>query len=167
VDEPRVDRSEGGARRVHPAFLDQPLDLRAGEVGVEHEAGVLADELFVALVLQLLAAVGGPAVLPDDRVVQRLAGVPVPGDDRLTLIGDADGLEVLALRAGVVYRFLRDGFGDIPDLAGVVLHPAGLREVLFELAVGAAGDLAVLVEDHAGRAGRALIDGEDHERREA
>ena len=49
-----------------------------------------------------------------------------------------------------------------PDLGRVVLDPARAREVLLELAVGAADELAVQVEDQAGGAGRALVDGQDH-----
>ena len=49
--------------------------------------------------------------------------------------------------------------------AGVVLHPAGPREMLAELAVAAARDPPLAVEDKAGRAGRPLIDRENHARR--
>ena len=49
----------------------------------------------------------------------------------------------------------------LPDLARVMLDPAGLRKVLFELRIGASGDPAVAVEDEAGGPGRALVDGED------
>ena len=40
--------------------------------------------------LQLIAEVGRAPVLPDDRVVDRLAGVAIPHDRRLALVGDAD-----------------------------------------------------------------------------
>ena len=55
----------------------------------------------------------------------------------------------------------------VRERTGLVLDPARAREVLLELAVRAPGDLAVLGEDHAGGAGGALIDRQDHERREA
>ena len=42
---------------------------------------------------------GGAAVLPDERVVQRLARRRVPADDGLALVGDADGLELAGLAA--------------------------------------------------------------------
>ena len=87
---------------------------------------------------QLVAARGGAAVLPDERAVQRLAGRGVPDADRLALVGDADGLQLPGRDAGVVERLARDRLRDRPDLRGVVLDPAGLREVLRELAVGAA-----------------------------
>jgi hypothetical protein len=90
VDEPGVDGPEGRAGRVDVALADQPLDLRAGEVGVEHEPGALAHERLTSLLAELVAAGGGAAVLPHERAVERVAGLAVPGDDRLALVGDPD-----------------------------------------------------------------------------
>jgi hypothetical protein len=94
--------------------------------------------------------------------VQRLAGVGVPGDGGLALVGDADAVEVLAARAGVVERLAGHPAGDVPDLACVVLDPARPGEVLLELGVRPAPRPSLLVEDQARRAGRALVDGQDH-----
>jgi len=57
-----------------------------------------------------------------------------------------------------------DGSRDLPDLARVVLDPAGLGKVLGELAVDPADRLGALVEDDARGACRALVDREDHRR---
>ena len=43
-----------------------------------------------------------PGVLPDEGVVQRLAGAPVPDQRRLALVGDADGGEVAGRQALLV-----------------------------------------------------------------
>ena len=85
-------RSVAAARAIAEAVdvVEQPLDLRAREVGIDHEPRALADELLVALALELIAARGRAAVLPDDGVVERLAAALVPGDDGLALVGDAD-----------------------------------------------------------------------------
>ena len=166
VDEPGVDRPERRALGVD-AVVDQPLDLRAGEVGVEHEPRALAKQLLPALVLQLGASVGRAPVLPHDRGSERLAAASIPGDDGLALVRDADRGEVGCADARIVDRLLGDGQRHVPDLVRVVLDPARPREVLLELAVGAAGDLAVAGEDHAVGAGGALVDCEDHARREA
>ena len=97
----------------------------------------------------------------------RWTGSPVsrvPGDDGLALVGDPDRVEVGALDPGVGDRLRGDPPRHLPDLGRVVLDPAGAREVLLELAVGAAGDPALAVEDEAGGAGRPLVDREDHGR---
>src|SRR6185436_18219155 len=91
---------------------------------------------------------------------ERLAGVPVPGHDGLALVRHADRRE---LAAGRVERLTRHGARHVPDLGSVVLHPARPREVLAELAVGAPGRAAVLVEHDAGRPRGALVDREDQD----
>ena len=47
------------------------------------------------------ADAGGAAILPDDRVVDRLAGRAVPDHRGLALVGDADGGDVLRREAGL------------------------------------------------------------------
>jgi acetyl-CoA carboxylase biotin carboxyl carrier protein len=161
-DEPGVDRPERRVAR-HVALLDEPLDLGAREVRVEHEAGALADERLVAGVAQLVAAARRAAVLPDDRAVERLARVAVPRHDGLALVGDADSAQAAPVDARRVERLARDRARYVPDLGRVVLHPPRPREVLLELPVGASGRLAAVVEHDAGRAGSALVDREDQE----
>ena len=56
-------------------LADQPLELRAGEIGVELEPGLAADQLLVAGIAQFAADRIAAAALPDDRVVQRPAGL--------------------------------------------------------------------------------------------
>ena len=138
-DEPGVDRAEDRVLRGVDV-AQQPLDLRSREVWVDHEPGALADELRVARLAQLLAALGGAPVLPDERVVDRLARLWIPGDDGLALVGDPNRGEPGAGGSRVADRLRGDAAGHAPDLVRVVLDPAGPREVLAELAVGAAGD---------------------------
>ena len=52
--------------------------LVAGEVGVEDEAGALADQRLVPGRAQLVAALRRAPVLPDERPVDRLAASPGP-----------------------------------------------------------------------------------------
>jgi hypothetical protein len=48
--------------------VQKPLDLGAGEVGVEQEAGALAEEGLQAAAAKVFAKGGCAAVLPDDGV---------------------------------------------------------------------------------------------------
>ena len=167
VRQPRIDRAEHrpavpGAFAEPVDVRQQPLDLGGAEVRIEHQAGALADERLVALLAQLGAPGGGAPVLPDDRAVQRLAGLGIPDEHRLPLAGETDGLQIARAQAGIVDRLAGDRVGHLPDLLRVVLDPARAGEVLGELAVAAPDRLAVGVEDEAGRAGRALVDREDH-----
>jgi hypothetical protein len=166
--QPGVDRPErrppfAGALLEPVDVAQQPLDLGRREVRVEHEARPLADALLLAGRAQLVAAPRRAPVLPDDRRMERLAGRRIPADDGLALAGDADRLELPGPHARVVERLAGHRVRDVPDLRRIVLDPAGPREVLRELAVGAADQLALQVEHEAGRARGPLVDGEQHE----
>src|SRR3954465_16050929 len=80
-DQPGVDGAEGepaGGFTGAGDVLQDPGELGAGEVGVEHQAGALAEERLATLALQAVAEAGGAAVLPDDGVGDGLAGPAVP-----------------------------------------------------------------------------------------
>ena len=85
VDEPGVDGAEAqlarlGLRRGRPSRVEQPAQLGAGEVGVEHEAGGGLHPRLFAAGLELGAAVarcGGPA-----RRWRWCSGLPVPRSHR-------------------------------------------------------------------------------------
>ena len=94
--------------------------------------------------------------------MQRLSARGVPHADRLALVGHAHGGKLARRHAGVGQRLAGHLAGDLPDLGGVVLHPAGTGEVLGDLAIAAADRLGLLVEYQARRAGRALVDRENH-----
>ena len=70
--------------------------LRRREVRVEDQARGAADHRFVAGRAQLVAALGGAPVLPDDRARTRRAGRAVPDHHRLALVRDADRGDRLA-----------------------------------------------------------------------
>ena len=71
----------------------------------------------------------------------------------------------IARRLRVDERLLRGREHALPDLLRVVLDPAGAREVLRQLRVAAAANRQLVVDEEARRAGRPLVDGEDHRRR--
>ena len=145
--------------------VEQPAGLGTGEVGGQRQARLAAEAVLADVAAELLAEGVGAGVLPDDGVVDGLTGVLVPQQRRLALVGDADGLDVVAGDAG-----LRDGPGDDlldvgPDLGGVVLDPARLREDLLVLLLVDGDDAAVAVEDDAAAGGGALVDGRDERAR--
>jgi hypothetical protein len=111
-------------------------------------------------VAQLGAEGGGAAVLPDDGAAERAAGVAVPDEGGLALVGDADGEDVLRRDAAALDGALADRGGGRPEIVGVVLDPARAGVVLGELLLGGGDDPHRLVEqDRPGRGG-ALVDGE-------
>ena len=163
-DEPTVHGAEAefaglGLLASPGNVLKDPVDLGAGEVGVDDEARLLPDP--VGLVSESVAEFGGAAVLPDNGVVHGFAGFGVPDDGRFPLVGDADAGDVLAVDA-----HLGDGLGDDgrlggPDFHRVVLHPARFREILGELHLRGGADVAFVVEDDGPGGTRPLIQGQD------
>ena len=84
---------------THPGyFVEQPLQLGARKVGVQDQPGFLLDQFCVALLLERITAARGSPVLPDDGVGDRLAGLAVPQQRGLALVGDADGKNLRPVR---------------------------------------------------------------------
>ena len=165
--QPRINRAEHrrpsrDALREAVNVGQQPFDLRRREVRVEHEAGALAYQRLDPFAAQLVAALRRAAVLPDERAVERLAGSRVPNADRLALVADPDCRQTAGLNACRLQRLKRHGAGNAPDLSRIMLNPAGLGKVLLKLAVGAAEQLHLGVEDEASGSGSSLIYREDH-----
>ena len=94
-DAPRVDVAEGqvsGIRRGACAIdvVEHPFDLRAREIGRQGQACLRAETILPALRGERVHDVLCSGVLPDQRVIDRLAGSPVPDHGRLALVGDAN-----------------------------------------------------------------------------
>ena len=140
--------------------VQDPFDLGAGEVGGQRQAHLLLETLSPAVLGQLVHDVLGTGVLPDDRVVDGLAGVLVPDDGGLALVGDAHGGDVVAGQIGLGQCRFDHLPGVVPDFNGVVLHPTGLREDLLVFLLTAGHDVAAVVENDGARAGGALVNGD-------
>ena len=164
--QPAVDRAEsqvamgcGDVGAVH--MVQDPADLGCREVRVDHQAGAVADLRFHAMCTQLRAQRFAAPVLPDDGVVDRLAGAAVPHHRGLALVGDADAGDVLRRQPGLGQHLVRGGQLAVPDLVRLVFHPARLRVDLAEFTLRHRDGMAAVVEDDAARAGGALVERED------
>ena len=148
-DKPRLHRAEQqlALLRLLPCagnVVQYPTDLGGGEIGVDQKAGGGLDAFAETTALQLLAQLRRAAALPHDGVVDRHAGIFVPDDGGLPLVGDADtGNGPGGQARDGVCRRLRLC---VPDLHGVVLHPARLRVMLGEGILAPAHDLALPVK---------------------
>ena len=138
----------------------QPFQLRAAEVGVDHEAGDVGDLAFHAVVLDAFAALGGAPVLPDDGGVHRVAGLGVPQHGGLALIGDAERVDACRRDAAAGDCLAASGEGGFPQRLRILLDPAVVREALIERPVRTRHRPPVGVEDDGAGTRRALVDGE-------
>ena len=161
-DEPRVHRTEHqlaflGTLAGSGDIVQNPLDLRGAEVGVDDQTGLLTDHVGEPLFLQFVAVVRRAAVLPDDGVVDRLLGLRIPDDGRLTLVGNADAGQIQSVDVHD-----RNCLGDdrclrSPDLVGVVLDPSRLGEDLPEFALCHGTGRSLLVENDGPGTARSLV----------
>ena len=138
-------------------MVEDPADLGGREVGVNHQPGAAPDLLGAAKLPQLGTERLAAPVLPDDRVVDGLAGAAVPDHGGLALVGDADGLDVARGQPGLGDGLAGGGELRLPDFFRVVFYPAGLGVDLAELALRHRDNLSGIVEHDAARAGRALV----------
>ena len=158
--------SPASARARAPGdVVEQPGDLGRAEVRVDDEPGLLADAR-PPCPASFLSSSQTSAVRRHCQTMAQSMGSRVARSQttrRLALVGDADGRDVVRrarpARCRAPASRLASTLAQIS--AGVVLDPAGLREVLRELGRRAAERLAVEGEDERGRAGGALVDGEE------
>ncbi len=165
-DEPTVDGAERelarlGARTHALDVVEDPADLGGREVGVDRQAGPRAYLRREAALLEFVAQARAAPVLPDDRVVDRLAALAVPDHGRFALVGDADRGDLARTEAGPRDRLGRDACLRRPDLARVMLDPARVRIDLAEFLLGTGDHRTVRVEDNRARTRGALVERED------
>ena len=147
------------ARAIH--LVQNPGQLRGGEIGIEKKSGLCRHHLFLAGILHHRADVRGAPVLPDNRIVDGFAGGTVPDHRCLALVGDADGDGKAAARSCFGDHGLCHVDGRLPDILRIMLDPAVCREMLREFGRLLRQDCAGLIKEDGARTRRALINGDN------
>ena len=119
------------------------------------------ESLAVAGGFQLFTDAIRARVLPDKRVVDRLARMPIPEDRRLALVGDADGGNLRGADARFVQCSPDHLLGALPDFGGVVFHPTAARKYLFVLPLVRCHHRTGVIEEHTAGAGCTGVYGSD------
>ena len=147
----RTLRIGGGAERQLAALgfftcaryvFQNPLELRARKISVEHEARLLLDHRCQPARLEPVTRARRTSILPDDGVADRLARSAIPHHRRLALVRDADGGDVRRTQARAIQRLVRCLNLRGPDFLRIVLHPARLWKNLPELLLRDGDDAA-------------------------
>ena len=156
--QPAFDRPEGQRALLRSAahlghVVEHPAHLGAREIGIEQQPGALLHPGLVPRIAQGGAKGLGAAVLPYDGVGERLAGGAIPRHHGLALVGNADTGD-RRCPARLVQHRLHAGERLVPDLARIMLDPAGLRIVLGQRFLRTGEQHAVMCKQHrAGRGG--------------
>ena len=164
--QPAVDGAECqlaglGARTGTGHVVQQPLQLGGGEIGIQHQAGLVLDACGQSPLAQCVTLPRRTPVLPDDGRRHGLAGLAVPQHRGLALVGDTQGTQLRCTQPRAGQRLAGHRQLRAPDLHGIVLDPARLRKMLSELLLRHGDDGTMAVEHERARTGGALVEGED------
>ena len=159
VQQPGIDGPEKylapfGARPQAGKLPEKPHELRSRKIRIQHESRLVPHRVRQSERGQFAADVRGTAALPDDGIVDGLAAVLFPYDHGLALVRDPDRRDLVGGDLRLGYRVERRGVLGLPDLVGIVFHPAGFRIDLPERLLRDADDGSGFIEyDRAGRRG--------------
>ena len=153
-DQPRINRPEGELALLLQSagafdVVQDPLNFGPGEIGVDDQPRLAANERRVLFLLQPIASRGGASILPDDGVANGFTGVAIPDDDGLALVGDANPGDFIWRGADLLDGSPGDRELARPDGLGVMLHPARFGENLGKLLLRDGDNGAALVEQYS------------------
>jgi hypothetical protein len=119
----------------------------------------------MAVASMRIAKVRGAAVLPDNGIVNRLAGGAVPDDGGFALIGDADAGDILCREAGLRRDRAHRGDHGLPYLLRVMLDPTRRGEYLAQFLLRGGQRIEGCIERDRACRRRALVNGDKCGRR--
>ena len=162
--QPSIDRSEcqtplTGKPPKGRLLLQKPGHFGTGKIRIPDQPGDPPDLRFGGF--QPAAEIGGAAILPNNGPMDRFSGPAVPQERCLALVGNSDGGNLRKPNPPLLKPFSDDVQYRTPKVGRVMLHPAGLWEILMDFSVGLRNDSAVPVEENGARAGRSLVNRED------
>ena len=133
--------------------IQNPLDLGTGKIGINHKSGFVPISFGQSFFLQCITFRCGAPALPDNRMINRFSGFPIPYHCGFALIGDSDRRNLLRGNAKLLYRLPCHGQLGAPDLLCIVLYPARLWEILRKLLLCHCAHLSAVIEQNAAAAG--------------
>ncbi len=160
-EKPRVDRSASQVTAFRslsrPRYLIQdPLKLGSREIGIQHESRLPLNPIASAFCSHSIAGSRRSTILPNDRVVDRIAGAAIPNHGRFSLIGDPNGMNCISTGYGA-HRFLCYFALRSPNLFGIVLDPALLWVILRKFLLSNFVNLPVAIEQDCAGTRSALV----------
>ena len=158
-DQPGIYRTEKQFSPLCPFsdtgyIIQDPGNLGSTEISIRDQAGLLPDDFVKTVFFQFLDHIGGPAALPYNGIVYRFPGIFIPENRSLTLIRDADGLDLVI--GDTQHRHTFNGHSQLggPDFHRVMLYPAWLGIDLCEFFLCHGTDISLFIkQDTAGTRG--------------
>src|SRR6266700_7908053 len=107
-------------------IFKQPAKLQAAEVRTQRQSGLRPEAVLPALAGEARDIFRNPRVLPNNCICKRPAGLALPKDGGLPLIGDAACREIRSAQAALLERVRNHFFRTSQDFQRIMLHPTRL-----------------------------------------
>ena len=163
-DQECIDRTKQQLSRLGPIprtvhIVEDPFQLGPRKIGVQQQPRPGREHLLVSGLFQRGTRFRCPPVLPDNGVVDLLAGVLLPNHHCLALIGDADPGNAVGADARLFDGRPADRGGRRPQIRRIMLDPTGRRIMLRKLLLSRSHNLHLPVEQNSPAGCGALVDG--------
>ena len=129
-------------------LIQNPAGLGAGKIGIQQQAGLVADHILMATTAQSLADLNRAAILPDDGPVEWRTCRLVPNRCGFALVGNADACQIRSRNPRFRQNLSTGCDNRVPDLIQVMFNPTRLGEILGKLLLRCAHGLHVAVKQH-------------------
>jgi hypothetical protein len=139
-------------------MVQQPLQLGPRKIGIQHPSGGVLDPGSPALCTQRITTTGRAAILPDDGGRHGLPRGAVPHHGGFPLVGDTDRRDAGRLHPLLRQHLLHDLILGLPNLRGIVLHPARAWKYLPKRALRHGRHLPGTVKQDGPGTGGALVE---------
>ena len=113
-----------GALACSGNIVQDPLDLRPGEISRQRQTGLGSETVLPAIFGQFITNCICARVLPDDGIIDRASGCAFPDQAGLTLVGDPYGGDIGYICARVVQGAPYYMLGTFPDLQARYVPPS-------------------------------------------
>src|SRR4030095_9690794 len=136
-------------------IFKHPLELGRGEVAIEQEAGLSAEQVWVDARGERITDRLSACILPDDGGSHRLPRILIPKDESLALVIESGRGDLIFIQQGCT------GFFDCAnDIDWILLYPPCLRTTRRQLRRVLLDHFTVFIDNDCCRLRCALIDTE-------
>ncbi|MFZ0335411.1 MAG: hypothetical protein WBD21_09885 [Candidatus Acidiferrales bacterium] len=142
-------------------ILQNPPDFQAAEIGGEGKTGLAAEAILPAVAMEFGDSVFDARVLPDESIGHRLSRLSIPEDGSFSLVGNANGCEVLGFQRSLLHGFRNNFLRSLPDFLRIMLDPSRFGINLLMFLLRDRDDLPGMIENDEPRTGGTLIDCSD------
>src|SRR5579883_1017484 len=127
-------------------MIKQPFKFSAAKVSIEDQSRFVLECCFMSSSLKFIAVNSSAAILPDDRIMNRLACFAIPDYRGFSLIGNPDSSNITGSDTNTRQGFISNAHLGRPNFISIMLHPTRMRKDLLKLFLSNGQDIAITVK---------------------